>query len=112
MQCKCLRETCGHEWVTKGDKEPQSCPGCKSYVWNKKKKSPVVAKGIERAIETKCTKCGRDFIESETVYSVRELKLKKGYLVFTDKLQQGLFCEECMPSEKALPFVGGGNKEV
>lgn len=28
---------CGHEWETRGDKEPLSCPRCKRYDWKRTK---------------------------------------------------------------------------
>jgi len=33
---KCKK--CGHEWKAKIEK-PKSCPACKSYTWNKEKKT-------------------------------------------------------------------------
>jgi Zn finger protein HypA/HybF involved in hydrogenase expression len=36
-QCKCDREPCGHEWETRGDTLPVTCPKCKGANWNKGK---------------------------------------------------------------------------
>ena len=35
MICKCLRISCGHEWKTRTEEVPATCPKCKSYVWDK-----------------------------------------------------------------------------
>ena len=42
-KCKCLRESCGHEWTAKSDKVPKCCPMCKSYQWNQ----PRVGEGAK-----------------------------------------------------------------
>ena len=32
---KCVRPTCGHEWVKKDpNKTPKACPRCKRYDWD------------------------------------------------------------------------------
>lgn len=34
--CKCLK--CGHEWRPRDGKKPVSCPKCKTYSWQEKRK--------------------------------------------------------------------------
>jgi len=33
---RCFR--CGHEWLKKGNKKPQTCPNCRNRYWDKPKK--------------------------------------------------------------------------
>lgn len=35
--CRC--ERCGHEWETKEDQLPLTCPKCKSPYWNRPRRS-------------------------------------------------------------------------
>ena len=103
MKCKCLRPTCGHKWTTKGGKKPKSCPGCKSYAWDKKKKVQVEV--VESAIEMKCAVCSKAFKAGETIYRAQEGKNIKGAFVLEDPEKQGLYCENCMVPEDVLPFA-------
>ena len=110
MKCKCLR--CGHKWTTKGGKKPKSCPGCKSYTWDRKKKIQEAAPAVESAIEMKCAVCSKAFKAGETIYRAQEGKNIKGVFFLEDQEKQGLYCENCMVPEDVLPFAannkGGG----
>lgn len=105
MKCKCLKRTCGYKWDSKGEKKPKACPSCKSYTWDKKKRTPAVAPGVTSAIEMICSKCSKKLEEGVSVYRAQEGKNIGGSFVFDDLKLQGLYCGDCMVPEDVLPFA-------
>lgn len=110
MKCTCKR--CSNVWTTKQPKgainyrKPKQCPRCKSPSWDRPYKEKKPKEDGPELIKMKCTgQCGKDFEEGETVFRAQEGKNIGGRFVFTEKLQQGLYCSNCMVAPNQLPFL-------
>jgi hypothetical protein len=109
MKCTCKR--CSNEWKTKQPKrginykKPKCCPECKSYAWDKPYQEKKPKEDGPELIKMKCSVCSKVFEDGETVFRAQEGKNIGGRFVFTEKLQQGLYCDSCMVAPDQLPFL-------
>lgn len=97
LKCKCKR--CPWEWDSGLPNGPKSCPGCHSTAWR-------TASNIKKLkVKMVCAICDKKLKEGETAYKFQEGSNINGIFILESEKTQALYCENCCPDEKVLPFA-------